>query len=215
MRLLKHYLLFFLTSLLIVAIWFSGKQLLAGGEEGLSIFNDRSLSTQIWPWQGYNLGIGSTIYPNKIVPVAIIKALAVSPEDYWIFQAGMYFVLILTGLIGMYHFTSLFVQDKTQLGGVSFIAPPFYFFNLFTMTQVFNRFIYSYIFTRAYLPLFLYMFIKWMQSLKFYWLIFIILTSLLFSYAFTNPANVMTLWLGAAVWTIIDIIKNRKNIIVF
>lgn len=203
-------LIIFLTSLLITIIWFhSGKQI-AGGEESFSIFNTRNVYEINNNWEESGTGLPNPTYLVRIPISIIVNILNSVGGPLWMIQAVTYFLLLTTGGLGVFVLTKMLLNQKNSF--MSFAGSLFYLLNLYSLTQIFGRFLYSSIFTWAYLPLSLYLWIRLFIEKKVKYLLLFLATSILFSLSFLQPANIITLWVPIGIWTLLQLFSSRKKL---
>ena len=79
------------------------------------------------------------------------------------------------------------------------------------MGQVWARSLYGGMFSWAYLPLFLYLWINWIRENKLAWLVAFLVSSFIFVHAFSTPASMFTYWIPAGLFVIVEIWLRRKS----
>ena len=149
---------FLLISILIASIWLRSGFTAAGGETSFLLFGTKKPFDEVGYWveRGSSGKIDSFSYVNYPLKT-IIYFFQQSGVETPILQKILFVLLIFSGLTGCYLLINKFFNNKRSflipiLGGM------FYFFNLFSMSQIFRRFIYGGIFTWAYLPISLLLF---------------------------------------------------------
>jgi hypothetical protein len=211
-----HLLAILLVSLLVTIIWFKTGKQIASGEESLSIFNTRD----IWPingfWAEVGLGFPNPTYLPRIPVSYFVTFLSFLHFPMWSIQAITFFLFIVAGILSMYFVTSkILKRDDTKNTEVCLFTALFYFFNLYAMSQIWGRFLYAAIALWSYIPLFLYLWIRWIEDRKYRTLFYIALSTNIFSLAFVQPANPITLVFPPLVWTIFELVKKRHVQAVF
>ncbi len=201
----KVLLSFFLVSFLLALIWTNGGKIIAGGEEGI-LFRHFSKFPEISVWSETGTG-----YP---MPILLPRATFVSSLNFLdkfllpqYSQLLIFFLLILSGLLGFYLLTREILGNLK----VAVFAGTFFLLNLYTQSQVFGRFLFEGMFAWAYLPIFLFSWIKFAKTNKLKWLLVFIISSLIFSCTFGHPAYVITLWFAAILFAISEFWINRRN----
>lgn len=185
----KYILLIFFISLVATCLLYTGKGFFATGEEGIPLLNpQRTLSVYSSVW--YETGTG---YPLPVnLPRTTFFALAIILNHIfsdWIVQRIIFFLLIFTGQFSMFLLARRIVGKDNE---TAVIAGLFYYFNLYVMSQIWQRFLYTDIFAWAYLPLFLLLVMLYFQKGSLRYLTLLLLSSLLFSDSFGQPALVLT-----------------------
>jgi GT2 family glycosyltransferase len=201
-----------LLAAIMICSWYASGKLIASGEEGLA-FARPFRTFEIYRYLWYDTGTG---YPMPLtIPRTTFYALVSFFDIFfpsWIAQALTLYCTIVMGMTGMYFLCMNFLKNKL----VAVIAALFYFFNLYSMTQVFGRQLTSGYVAWGYLPIFLGLWIKILQTKRIRWMLAVALTSSIFSNAFGHPAYVITLWIPVllywAYYVFINI-KDRKELL--
>ena len=200
---------FFVLSVFLVFSWFRNGLTIAGGEESFSIFNSTLIIAQTSLWQLSGTGYPLPFYSTRLLPVLFNVVLTQLGMPSFLIQAVFYFFILLSGFTGTFLLTRFLFKKENNLDKISFLAALFYVFNLYALSQIFNRFLYSGMFLWAYLPIFLFLWLKWLEEgTRKYFLIFLA-TSLLYSLTYLQPAHLITLWSSAAVCFLIVVIKKH------
>lgn len=201
-------LLVILTFCFVYTIFQSG-QLLAIAEEGLPLYNPARTFTFLKSfWMDRDLGLDNPFNFPRITFYGLNVLLQYVGLQSWFIQAIVFFILIITAFLSVQKLSFYFLINKFA----SFISALFYFFNLYALTQVFSRFIYPLIFLWAYLPLFLYLWIRWIDTQKKKYLVCLVLTSFVFSDAFGLTSSVLTLWIPAGLYSLVSFFKAKFNL---
>lgn len=213
MRFLKKSIILFLiplVSLIIISSWFSeGKIISNTSEEILSIFHSQKTaehnSTFWYPGgTGYKTPFSVSSYP-VLAGLGWLEKIGVPPFAR---QAVLLFTLMLVGVSSVY----LLVRKGLNLENpVAIIGSLFYLLNIYSMTQIWKRFIYTHITAWAYLPLFIFLWIKWVNTRRPLWLIIFLSSSLLFTNSFSNPVFILTIWAPAFIFVIERLWSERKK----
>ncbi|GEM_PF-10249 len=198
-------LVFLIFSFVIAAVWFKDGYLLAAGEEGMAIYNPlRTLRVYKNVW--YETGAGYPLPVNlpRITFFAIASILNIFVANY-LTQSIIFSALLFSGITGVYLVTKELTDEKT-----AFFSSFFYFLNLYSLSQVWMRFLYTGIFTWAYLPIFLYLTIKLTLKPKVLWVFLFILSSLIFSTSYGHPAFIVTIWAPTLIFVFFKIFKEKQ-----
>lgn len=196
-RLNSPQLLLILVPLLLTVSWFRNGQFIATGEEGLWLWNPASaLEIYRFPWIDVGLGTISPVYLPRLTVLAI-AALFNSLFPSWFMEAIIFWLLMLAGSFGTYFLMGELLGNTDKRTRI--LASLFYLLNLYTMSQVFGRFISTGIFAWAYLPIFLYQWLKMLKSGEKKWFIAFFISSIVFSNAFGTVAFLIPLWISVLV----------------
>lgn len=200
-----------LVSIIIISSWFKeGKIISNTSEEELNIYHSRKTAENFsTAWNPVGTGY-KTPFPVARSPVFFILGLG---EQYgipvFLRQALLLYFLMVAGVFSTY---LLMRKVFNQSLVISLIGAFFYLLNVYSMTQVWKRFLYHGIFAWAYLPLFLFFWIKWIESNRIKWLIFFLLSSMLFSYTYSQPTNIFTIWIPAGLFVLVKLWQSRLKI---
>ncbi|TSC88401.1 MAG: Uncharacterized protein G01um101416_69 [Microgenomates group bacterium Gr01-1014_16] len=202
---MKKLILIFIVPFLLTSIWFGQKKMLAHAEEGLPFYNPiRTFQMSSYLWQDTGLGFTNPFSLPRISLHAFSAGLSALRVPSLRIQQLIFFLLIVTPLISIPPLTKLLLPNSREY--TRLYAALLYVFNLFFLSQVLQRFIYELFFLWSYLPLFLYIWIRWLDSRKVRYLLLLVITSFIFSNIFTLTASIFSLWIPAGiVW-----LKYRK-----
>lgn len=198
----------------LVSIWFKDANIMATGESGVP-FYDPSLQFNINKdaWAKYTLGhptnIGVAAKPTYF-SLSVGQTIGIPT---FLLQAVFFWLMSFVAGISIYFLTREFFPNLPK--HVVLLAPLFYWFNPFSLVNIWNRFLNNFIVFYALLPLSLLLFIKGMHSKKYIFALFIGLTSAIFSYAQTSIAFNMLFWLVLSFITLFYLIFERKGNRVF
>lgn len=205
----KYYIFSILASLILTIIWFKSG-MLATAEEGMP-FYDLERSLRIYSSAFYDTGLGiSGIFNIPRIPIFLILTfLNKLGFTALIIQASLFFFLILIPLIVFPKLVKEVMEKEQNV--VGYIAAIFYLFNLFTLSQVLTRFVLSLIFLWSYLPLFLYLWIIFLKTKNIKYLIFLLISSLIYSYQFLIISPLVTLWICAFLYSCYLFLKTKDK----
>ncbi len=203
--------LLILFSLTVISFWFGKGKLIAGGEGGLVVFNQINLKEKISPWQRSGTGIPRPFYLSLLSPSLLYEIFSgVGLSDFNI-QAIFFFLIFCSGMLGIYILTQKLFSNEKKYRLVPFVASVFYFLNLFTLGQIFNRNLMTGFFLWAYLPIFLLLWIRIIESVTFKKIIIFLLAAFVFSTVYIHPGSIITIWSVALVWTLVELGRNRNK----
>lgn len=199
-----RFFLFLIPVFLIIFSWFStGKIISNNSEENLNILSPKktaeSYSTSLYP-----------IATGFVIPLLIPRYPTFSFLSYFqdlgfppfLIQALFLGIIMLVGIMAMY---LLINKGFEMVWQVAIIGSLFYLLNLYSMTQIWKRFLYNGMISWAYLPLFLCLWIKSFTPNSLKWPILFLITSPIFSYTFGHPAYFFTFWIPAGIFLIFQI----------
>lgn len=198
-------------ALIIIFSWFyEGKLISNGSEEDLSILHSKK-SAEYYSTFWYPVGTGfkTPFHFERYPTFSVLGILEQNDVPAFFRQALLLWFLMVSGISAMYFLLRIaFGISRTT----SLIGSFFYLLNIFSMTQVWKRFLYHGIFAWAYLPLFLFLWIKWIDSKKITWLFLFLFTSVFFSYAFSQPAFLITIWAPAGIFALVRAWQSRLRV---
>lgn len=181
-----------------------------GSEENFNIFHSQKSAEDAFSfWRsvgtGYKTGFLIPTYPT----FAVLGGLEEIGIPAFARQASLLTALMIVGIFSMY----LLIRKGLHLGNTAaYIGGIFYFLNIFTLTQIWKRFIYAHMFAWAYLPLFTYLWIKWIDTKKILWLFLFVVSSLFFTFTFSNPVFLLTIWTPAVIFSLVKLFQERKKL---
>ena len=207
-------------SLIIGLIWFKDRLLFATAEEGAifySIKHTLGIYEYVWSRTGMGLVYSSGLAQTPLL--FVLSLLEIFIENI-IIQQILFVWLITSGIYG----TFLFVKSLTDKKNAAMVAGLFYFFNLFVMSQVWNRSLFVGMFAWAYFPLYAYLLTKWIKRGNIVNIVLLLTSTLFYSWFFSNPGYIFsyvgfsTLYLGYVIYknkTKSEIIKIFFRFVIF
>jgi hypothetical protein len=209
-----QYFIPFIISLILVTLLFKQNNFYATAEEGVPLYDSlRTFNLYKSVWLDIGLGISSPFYIPRLTFYGFTFLLEKMGLEVSVSQSIVFFLLLFVPLISIPKLVNeLFPKTNKMVG---YISSLFYIFNLFSLSQVFARFIYPLIFLWSYLPLFLYLWIKYLNTKSFKYLLFLCLSSLIFSDVFGLTASVFALWIPAFLFSLYSFFtsENKKKTI--
>lgn len=210
-------LLISLLCFILIAIWFKDGKLLATGEDGLILINpDRALELYRYSWNEVRSGVSSPGW-NSMIPFFHVESFILRAGiPVWLFQAILFFILMLVGSISTYYLSKeLFkdvIKDKLKVQ-LALIAALFYILNPVSLLTIWYRGIavYSFIFFYALAPLFFYFYIIGINYRKLSFVIITPLITLFFSPAFASPSEPLLLWFLPFIYSFTLTLANASN----
>ena len=202
------YIVLFFVPVILSFIWFRTGHFLAGGEEALSIWNSRKFAEAFrYAWFETGTGIPSPTLISRVVLYSFATLLSKFLPIYFV-QSLVFLSLMLTGVFSTFLLSNYIIKNNRK---VAMIASLFYLLNLYSQTQVWARFLYAGMFAWAYLPLFLFLWIKWLREGKLRYTLLFAVTNFLFSNTFSQPAYLFTFWIPAGIFAIVDIWAKKRD----
>lgn len=196
-------------ALSVVYIWFRNGEFIGGGEEGIWMFNaQRSINHFLSGWIDIGTGYLTTAYHPRI-PILFFLPILQKIFQPFLSQAIVYFLIIFSGMTGMFYLAKEFVGRKNRW--VALVIALFYFLNPYSMTQIWNRLIYAGMFSWAFLPIAFYLSLRWVETKKFVYLALFLLSSILFSASFVTISFVFVIWIPILFYIIYKIWERRHD----
>jgi len=183
--------------------WFHYGLMYGGGDVGLPTYNSqRMLQIVSKPWWTETAPGFPRVQNLAALPVyvffAFLQQIGLPP---FMIQAVVFGILLFLMGFGMYLLTYQFTKGQK----VALLAGLFYMINPYMMALVWHRFVYTAFFLAASLPLLLLLWRKWINEKKYSSLFLFIVINLIFSYAFSTVAFVITLWTLLGIYTLFEI----------
>lgn len=197
-------------SITLVGIWFREGNIMATGESGIPFYNPLlQFNINKDAWAQYTLGhpinIGIAAKPTYWF-LAVLQSFMI---PNFLIQAFFLWVMLISSGLSIYFLSKeLFpkLDQKTYL-----LSPLFYWFNPFSLVNVWNRFLNNFIVFYTLLPLILFLFIKGVKTKQYKYVILIGLVSVIFSYALTSIAFNMLLWFVLVYTTLFYAILSKEG----
>lgn len=191
-------------------LWFREGNIMGVGESGLPFYNFQiAYNSNRDAWAYYALGhpvnIGAAASPtywflaqlqNLGIPAFILQALF------------LWLILIVSGF-AIYKLVKEVFPYINDIHAI--FAVLFYWFNPFSLVNVWNRFLNNFFVFYALLPLAVYFCIKGLRSKKYIYAFLIGLASALLSYALTSMAFIIMLWGTLIYFGIIYFLTHKEN----
>lgn len=190
----------------LVTYWFSDQKLIASGEDGLFLFNlDKSIETSLSTWLDIGSGFATSNYIPRLPFIYFTYLVSYFGFEKFLYQALVFFLLIFTGCLYQFKLTSYLFNKYSHNGMTALISSFLYLFNPYSLTQLWNRQLYSQYFLFALLPAIMYFYIKGLREKNYKNIFYIAVFSFLFSTTFGLITNVIVLWSIIGVYTLIEI----------
>lgn len=180
--------------LLLNIIWFREGNILGYAESGLPFYNfQNAYDANKDAWAHYALGFPTNISIAAKPSYWFLAQLQNVGIPGFVLQPFFFWIVLVTSGISIYLISKNLFPDLDRK--FLLIAVLFYWFNPFSMVNVWNRFLNNFFIFYAVLPLLLLLFIKGLKTKRYIYPILIAIISALFAYAFTSIAFVSLFWL--------------------
>ena len=199
--------------LLLTLIWFRNGLVVGGGEDGLIFYNPSiafEYSKSLWTEYGIGFSVLWFLQRLPLLFVASLFTEQLGLQSY-VVQAGLFFILLATGIISMYYLTLLLLGGNNMKRSVAFIASLFYLLNPYSMSQVWSRGLYPQFFYFALLPLLLLLLILGLEKKKYRYALLITFASVIYSPAFGFVTFIFTFWVLVIASLLYWLYFNKKN----
>lgn len=185
-------LVFLLIATILVSFWFKDGNIMATAESGIPFYNPKlHLDINGWAWANFALG-----YPGNISTASIPSYFLLTFLSHGILpnlvQAGFFWIVLVISAVSIYFLTKNLFPSLDNKFLILSIA--FYWFNPFSMVNIWNRFLNNFLVFYMLLPTATYLFLKGLQTQRYVYVLFIGLTSAIFSYALTSIAFNLLFW---------------------
>ena len=201
--------LYLCTALLLILVWFKDGKMMATGEEGITLYNPSktfSLYSSVWLETG----------TGYILPVVLPRAPLYFFAQFLVglgftnvtVQAILLYLFLSIGLIGFYLLARELLKKDYRNYLIYGVAAFFYFFNLYSLIQVWGRFLYTQIAGWALLPIFTYFQIKFIRENRIIFTIAASSVSLILSMAYGAPSYIVTIWFPTIIFFLFEILSG-------
>lgn len=199
-----------ITPLLLLIVWFKPGYLLARAEEGIPLYNPVATYNLLkYPFNDVVLGLSNPFHLPRITFFGFSAVLYTIGIDGWVIQMFLFYILLFVPLYSMPKvFKRLFPESNFSIGIYSSL---FYLFNLYTLSQIWGRFLYPLIFLWSYLPLFFLQWVSYIESGSKRELVFFAICSLFYSSVFGIVASVFTLFIPVTLYSVILFVESRNK----
>lgn len=185
---------FFILSLAIISVLFRGGNIVGGGEAGAAFYDlSRVYTINRMAWSDIFLGLNSGLTSVSSPTFGFLAFLQTLGVPGYVIQAGFFLMILFLSLYSMYRFTAELFPKASLVAWV--FSALFYQFNLFSIANIWNRFLPNVMLFYAVLPLILWLFIRGLRLQKYFYAVLISLLTVVFSYAFSAPAQVLIFWI--------------------
>ncbi len=187
-------LLIILIPLFLNLVWFRSGNIMGVAEAGVPFYNFQiQYEINKDAWAHYGLGYSSNISTASIPTNLFLAFLQNKGVPGFLLQACFFWATMVISGISIYFISkTLFPNLNSRF---LILAVFFYWFNPFSMVNVWNRFLNNFFFIYMLLPISFLFFVKGLKDKKYYYAILIGLVSTTFSYALTSVAFNILLWL--------------------
>src|SRR3989338_644797 len=205
--------LYFWVAVFLVFIWFKDGKMMATGEEGITLFEPKRtqyLYSSAW----YQTGTGYLL-PVNLPRLSFYSLAGVFVNlgiTNWLTQAILLCFFLLLGLIGFYFLAKELLGQNYKSKVLYFVAAVFYVFNLYSLIQIWGRFLYTQIAGWAVLPVFTYFQIKFVRESRIRYALAASCVSLIVPIAYGAPSYIITIWFPSVVFFLHEVFRV-KNVI--
>lgn len=200
------FLVYLLLSLLLPSIWTGSGRLLATGEEGPIFYNpSRALHLHGYSWQDIGTGASYPTLTPRLPLFVFTNRLSTLGLSSLSIQYLVFSFLLFTSFVAAYELA----YSLTHQAKISFLAGLIYVFNPFTSVHIWNRFLFTLMFSLPLIPATLAVFVAGLARHRLIYILLFPLPSLLFAPAFGSPAVALTLWVPIFLYSLLSFSKQR------
>lgn len=207
---MKPIILFFVIAVVITIILFRGGNLLGGGESGVPFYNlKRMLEISSSPWSDVLLGV---YIPHVVVNIPFFAALSFLQNigiPGYLLQATFFFLLIFLSTSSMYLLSKSLFPNASKWSWI--LAALFYLFNLYSLMNIWNRYLLNFMLFYAFLPLVLSLFIHGLKVRSYFFGFLVAFSTALFSYSLSAPSQLLILWFLLLIAAVFYLIYFRSK----
>jgi len=208
----KHWWIIFagFFSLIISFLWFRNGLVKATGESGLffSILQ-RQLDLSISTWSDSTIGETPFSFNGSIPLLVVLYLLNLILPNY-IVQALFFSLCIFLAIVGVGGILKIVKPNTSQL--VLVLSGIGYCFNPYSIVFIWNRFLYNYTFAYCFVPFVLLLYLYYIKSPNLKRLLFLFLTCLFGSFAFTGIAYLLVFMLIVFFTSFYILVKSKDKI---
>ncbi len=209
-NLLIFSLISFVSVFIISISWFKSGDIITNSEEALSIYHPfKMYETNSTSWYQNEMGFLNPYGINRAYVFLLLSFLSQLGIPAFILQALLIGIAMFFALIFCYLLFN-FLSHENFL--ISSFGSFLYVFNLYTQSQIYRRMLYNYMYALAYYPLFLFLLIKLLNSGSWKTLGVFLLSSVIFSFSFNQPATLMLFLISGVIVTITRLWQLRKDL---
>lgn len=194
---------------LIMASWFRTGSIISNSEEALSIYSPKkSAESNATVWYPIGIGAFSPFGFNRAYVFTLLAQLSSLGIPAYLNQALLIGSIMFLSLVSAY---ILFYHLSSGSFLISSFGSFFYLLNLYTQAQIFRRFLYPFMFALAYYPLFLFLFVRLLETKSWKYLLLLISSSVILSFSFNSPATLFPFIITSIFLVIVKIWQTRKS----
>lgn len=202
--------LIILIPFLLNIIWFREGNIFGYAESGLPFYNfQNAYDSNKTAWNHYALGFPTNINIAGKPTYWFMAQLQSIGIPGFILQASFFWIILVISGFSIYYISKNLFPILNQKFLI--LSTLFYWFNPFSMVNVWNRFLNSSFVFYMLLPLSLLIFLKGVQSKKYIYAFLIGLASTIFSYALSSIVFNILLWLVLFYTSVFYVLINRDN----
>lgn len=209
----KFILQIILISSILTTIWFKNGLIIGKGEEGLNFYNlSKNLELSKTIWVEINTGAPFVSWLPKVPFFYFAEFLNTKlflPQ--FLIQAMLFFLLMVTGALSVYYLTLSFLKNSPKKELISLLASIFYLLNPFSISQVWGRWLYPQFFSFALFPLSLLILVKALDKRNHLYLIPLLFSSVLFSWAYGFVTTPVSYWVILGLYFVWWLLTNRPD----
>jgi len=199
--------------LLLISFWFKEGKLISSGEDGPFLINpERALIVFDNLWIESGTGFSTTDFLPRLPFAYFVFSLFYFGIPSFVIQAITFAILMITGCLSVFYLVKFLNKSSVYVNELAFLSAFFYLFNPFSMTQLWNRQLYSQYFLFALFPLLIYLFVKGLEEKKYKNIFYFSLVSLFFSTSFGLITNVLVIWSVISFYSIYYFLTNKKKV---
>lgn len=199
---------------LVLLLWFKDQKIIASGEDGFFLTNPkRALEIFESVWVDGLTGFATSDFLPRLPMAIYTNFLHQMGIQGYIIQYSIFLILMFSGCYFTYKiYTNLF-ESKNNLNISGLLMSIFYLINPYSLTQLWNRQLYSQYSLFALLPAALYFYSKGLKDKKYYNILGLLAFAFIFSAAYGLVTNIIVIWSVLFIYTVIHSIQNRNQLL--
>lgn len=204
-----HILLLAGLSAVFTVVSFRSGNILGGGEVGAAFHSPLRIFEMIrYAWAEVHLGFGSGLLPASAPTFGTLGFFERLAVPTFLIQAVFFFFIFLLGMVSMYLLAREVLSENESY--VWLFSALFYQFNLYSLFNVWNRFLPNTMLFYSFVPLGLFFFIRGIRRKELVYSLILAVLSALFSYGFPAPAQTLIFW-GLVFVVTLYFLLDKKN----
>lgn len=208
-RLMKYILLLIFITTSLIFFWFKEGLLIGNAESGLPFYNlKKQVEISSRAWTDTNLGNNTALLVGVTPAYWVLSLLENINIPPFLIQALFFWFILTVSALSIFFLTKeLFPEIENK---IAILASIFYLFNLFSLANIWTRFLTNHMVASAAIPLLFYLYLLAIRKEKLSYGVLTGFTSVLFSFALTSNSIIIILWSLFGFTTLFYIVTGKS-----